>query len=337
MKTITIIGEGAWGTAIATLLATNGYMVKLWCFDKIVAETISKNRYNERYLPGVKLPTNIKSTTNLSEALSDVDWVFEAIPVVFLRSLLLQALPWISPKQRWVILSKGIEQETLLLPTQIIDDVFSGKVKKAVFAGPSFAYEVATKQITAVTVAATDCSVGQELQCMLANDYFRPYISLDIIGVQVGAALKNVITLGVGLLDGAGYNDNAKAFFMTRGFHEMVQLACAMGGKPETLYGLSGFGDLVLTSMGKLSRNLEVGRRLGRGEQLTAILEQTGYTPEGINSVTSTCQLVERYNLNLSICRGIYAIIFEGESVQAMLNQLTAQPLSWECEEQVVD
>jgi len=154
MKTITIIGEGAWGTAIATLLATNGYMVKLWCRDKIVAETISKKRYNERYLPGIKLPINIKSITDLSEALCDVDWVFEAIPVVFLRSLLLQALPWISSKQRWVILSKGIEQETLLLPTQIVDDVFGDKVKKAVFAGPSFAYEVATKQITAVTVAA---------------------------------------------------------------------------------------------------------------------------------------------------------------------------------------
>jgi len=333
MKTITIIGEGAWGTAIATLLATNGYTVKLWCRDKIVAETISKKRYNERYLPGVELPINVRPTTDLSEALYDVEWVFEAIPVVFLRSLLLQALPWVSSKQRWVILSKGIEQETLLLPTQIVDDVFSNKVKKAVFAGPSFAYEVATKQITAVTVAATDCSIGQELQRILANNYFRPYISLDIIGVQVGAALKNVITLGMGLLDGAGCNDNAKAFFMTRGFNEMVQLAYAMGGKPKTLYGLSGFGDLILTSMGKLSKNLEVGQRLGRGEQLAAILEQTGYTPEGINSVRSMCQLIERYNLNLSICRGIYAIIFEKKSVQAMLDQLIAQPLSWECAE----
>jgi len=133
MKTITIIGEGAWGTSIATLLATNGYMVKLWCRDKIVAETISKKRYNERYLPGIELSINIKPTTNLSEALCDVDWVFEAIPVSFLRSLLLQALPWVSSKQRWVILSKGIEQKTLLLPTQIVDDVFSSKIEKAVF------------------------------------------------------------------------------------------------------------------------------------------------------------------------------------------------------------
>ena len=335
MKTVTIIGEGAWGTAVATLLATNGYMVKLWCHDKMVAETISKKRHNERYLPGIVLPDTIKPTTNLSQALADVDWVFEAIPVAFLRPLLLQALPWVRPNQRWVILSKGIEQETLLLPTQIVDDVFGDKVKKAVFAGPSFAYEVATKQITAVTVAATNCAVGQELQRLLANDYFRPYISLDIIGVQVGAALKNVITLGVGLLDGAGYNDNTKAFFMTRGFHEMVELACAMGGNVETLYGLSGFGDLVLTSMGKLSRNLEVGQRLGRGEQLSAILDQTGYTSEGVNSVRSMCQLMQRYKLDLSICHGIYAVIFEGRSVSTMLDQLMKQPLSWECEEAV--
>jgi len=292
MKRVTVIGEGAWGTAVATLLATNGYQVILWCHDKEVAEIIKNKKYNERYLPDIKLSDNIQSTTDLSEALIDVDWVFEAIPVVFLRSLLLQALPWISTDQRWVVLSKGIEQKTLLLPTQIIDDVFNKKVKKAVFAGPSFAYEVATKQITAVTVAAPDCSIGQELQQLLANDFFRPYISLDLIGVQAGAALKNVITLGIGLLDGAGYNDNTKAFFMTRGFHEIVQLACAMGGKAETVYGLSGFGDLVLTSMGKRSRNLEVGQRLGRGEQLATILDQTGYTPEGVNSVASMCQLI---------------------------------------------
>ncbi|HEB41527.1 MAG TPA: glycerol-3-phosphate dehydrogenase, partial [Candidatus Dependentiae bacterium] len=141
MKTVTIIGEGAWGTAVATLLAANGYMVKLWCRDKTVAETISKKRYNERYLPGILLPDTIKPITDLSKALADVDWVFEAIPVAFLRSLLLQALPWVRPNQRWVILSKGIEQETLLLPTQIVDDIFGDKVKKAVFAGPSFALQ----------------------------------------------------------------------------------------------------------------------------------------------------------------------------------------------------
>ncbi|MGB8366969.1 MAG: NAD(P)H-dependent glycerol-3-phosphate dehydrogenase [Candidatus Babeliales bacterium] len=333
MKKVTIIGEGAWGTAVATLLATNGYEVLLWCYDKQVAKTIAKKQINERYLPGIKLPDAIKPETDLKKVLVGIDWIFEAIPVLFLREVLEKASRWISADQRWVVLSKGIEQKTLLLPTQIIDDVFHKKIEKAVFAGPSFAQEVATKQITAVTVASTSCIVGKELQQLLVNDYFRPYSSLDIIGVQVGAALKNVVTLGIGLLDGAGYNDNAKAFFMTRGFHEMVQLACAMGGKAETLYGLSGFGDLVLTSMGRLSKNLKVGNRLGKGEKLTSVLEKTGYTPEGVNSVRSVCQLMEQYALDLTICRGIYKVIFEEESVQTMLNELIKQPLSWECKE----
>ncbi len=333
MKQIAIIGEGAWGTAVATLLATNGFQVLLWCHDEQVAETIEKKRINERYLPGIVLSENIKPEIELEKVLANVEWVFEAIPIVFLRTILLQALPWVSTRQRWVVLSKGIEQKTLLLPTQIIDDIFQKKVEKAVVAGPSFAHEVVTKQITAATIAATNCAIGQELQQLLANDYFRPYISLDVIGTQVGAALKNVITLGVGILDGAGYKDNTKTFFMTRGFHEMVQLACAMGGNAETLYGLSGFGDLVLTSMGKLSKNLEVGQRLGRGEKLATVLAVTGYIPEGVNSVKSMRQLMQRYALNLSICRGIYEIIFEGKSMQTTLHELMEQPLSWECKE----
>ena len=331
LKTVCMIGEGAWGTAVATLLAENGYTVKLWCYDSNVARSINEKRENDRYLPGILLDEKIQPTTDLMQATCDVKWVFEAIPVKFLCAVLQDAKECFSPNQVWVVLSKGIEQETLLLPTQMIDEVFGKHTKKAVFAGPSFAQEVATKQITAVTVAATDCEIGLKLQRILANDYFRPYITTDMMGVQLGAALKNVITIGIGLLGGAGYNDNAEAFFLTRGLNEMMLLAVALGGKQETIYGLSGVGDLVLTSMGKLSRNLEVGRRLGKGQTLDEILQETGYIPEGINSVKSICQLGKKLSLDLFICNSIYSIIFEQKSIATMFEELMQRPLEWEC------
>ncbi len=332
MNVIAIIGEGAWGTAVATLLVQNGHAVTIWCYHQEVVDQINTGHRNEKFLPGISLDPSIKATNDMKEALCDAQWVFEAIPVKFLRSVLQEAKACFDPEQVWVVLSKGIEQETLLFPTQIIDDVLGALVKKTIFAGPSFAADVAKKQITAVTVAAPDCDLGKELQQILANDYFRPYITTDMIGVQVGAALKNVITVGVGILDGAGYTDNAKAFLLTRGLHEMVQLATHLGGKQETVYGLSGVGDLVLTAMGSLSRNLDVGKRFGAGQQLEAILKETGYIPEGINTVQSVYQLMEKEKIDLPICRGIYEVIFTDTTLKQMLKSLMHEPISWECE-----
>ncbi len=332
MKRVAVIGEGAWGTAVATLLAHNGYEVIVWCYHEQVVSQINDDHCNKKFLSDIELSTSIRATTDMKEALCDVQWVFEAIPVKFLRSVLQQAKECFTPEQVWVVLSKGIEQETLLFPTQIIDEVLGATTKKTVFAGPSFAQDVAKQQITAVAVAAPDCDLGIALQKMLANDFFRPYITTDMIGVQVGAALKNVITLGIGMLDGAGYTDNAKAFLLTRGLHEMVQFSQAVGGTQETVYGLSGVGDLVLTSMGKLSRNLEVGKRLGKGQSLDEILKETGSLPEGINTVQSVDQLIKKNNLDLPICRGIYNVIFTELTIATMLQTLMAQPLTWECE-----
>lgn len=331
MKIVCVLGEGAWGTAISTLLANNGFTVKLWCYDPKVAQAIVDTRYNERYLPGVQLSELIIPTTNLSEAVGNVPLVFEAIPVKFLRTVLQQVKDVVVPEQKWIVLSKGIEQESLLLPTQLIDEVFEKQLPKAVLVGPSYAKDLSEKQITAVTLAATDCNFGLALQKMLANDYFRPYLSLDIIGVQVGAAIKNVVTLAVGMLDGAGYDDNVKAFIFTRGLGEMVTIAQAFGGKAETLYGLSGVGDLVLTAMGKQSKNREVGRRLGIGQSLEKILDETGYIPEGINTINSVYQLMQQKNLDLPVCQGVYEIIHNKKSISALLEDLMQRPLEQEC------
>jgi glycerol-3-phosphate dehydrogenase (NAD(P)+) len=331
MKKVCVLGDGAWGTAVATLLAHNGYQVALWCHDPVNAQAIARTRVNERYLPGQILSERIIPTTSLEDAVCDTRWVFEAVPVQYLRSVILDAAPCFRPDQVWVVLSKGIEQDTLLLPTQIIDDVFGDTHKKAVFAGPSFAADLAHQQVTAVSVAAADCELVRELQAMLENNYFKPFFNTDLIGVQVGGAVKNVITLGVGMLEGAGYKDNTKAFLVTRGLDEMAQITKVLGGKPETLYGLSGVGDLMLTALGKLSRNLAVGKRLGRGDALQTILDELGHVPEGINTVQSIKQLAQKHHLQLPICNAVYEIIFAGKKIDHLIAALMHHSDAQEC------
>ena len=329
---VAMIGEGSWGTAIAQLLAGNGYKVHLWCHDKEVADSIRVQGENTKYLPGIHLHKNIIPFTDFAQAVCSVRWVFEAIPVRYLRSVLVQVRPCFEQEQVWVVLSKGIEDQTLLFPTQIIDDVFGCTVQKAVFAGPSFAREVAEGAITGVTIGATDCNLGNELQKILSNDCFRAYPTDDLMGVQVGAAFKNVISLGVGMLDGAGYGDNPKAFIFTRGLQEAAHFAQVMGGNQETLYGFSGVGDLVLTSMGKASRNREVGRRIGKGESLDTIMLETGYVAEGINALRALIELAHKRNIKVPICQGIYDVVHRSLPVREMLRRIMQEPLNSECQ-----
>lgn len=333
MKRIAILGEGAWGTAVATLLAHNGHRVTVWCYHSEIVDEINQTHRNERFLPGIALSDYITATASLEDAVRDAEWICEAIPVKYLRSIITQVKPFVSSDQKWVVMSKGIEKDTLFLPTQILADVLGKDAQLSVFAGPSFAHDLALKTITAVTIAAPNCERAKDLQYILANDYFRPYISTDMIGVQTGSAVKNVIAIAIGMLDGVGQTDNAKAFVLTRGLHEMAELAVKLGGRQETVYGLSGVGDLVLTGMGSLSRNLEVGKRLGRGESLDDILKETGFIPEGINTVQSMHALMKKHGAYLAICTGIYEVIFEGKPIDVMLKELMRQPLSYECEE----
>lgn len=329
-NTVCVLGAGAWGTAIAIVLSENGYNIKLWCHESDVANTINNTKINTHYLPGIMLSDRIQAVTDLSEAISGAQWIFEAIPVKYMRSVLKNIQHCYKSDQVWIVLSKGIEQQTLMLPTEIIDDIFGASTKKAVLSGPSFAIDLAKKQITAVTLATNDSSIGLALQKMLANIYFRPYLSNDIIGTQVGGALKNVLTLGVGILDGAGYTDNVKAFLITRGLHEMIQLSSFFGGKERTLYGLSGIGDLILTSMGKSSKNLALGRRLGKGDTLSDIIQESQTLPEGINTVQSVYEYIKTKKIELPIFQGLYQVIFNNENIYEFLAELMARPLETE-------
>lgn len=328
MKYITVLGEGAWGTAIATVLAHNGYKVKLWCHDPVVMRAIETDHTNERYLPGIALSSFIEPTTSLDDALSSSEFIFEAIPVPYLRALLTKGKRTIDPAQIFVILSKGIEQESLFFPSQIIDDVLGYSAHKVVISGPSYAYDLARHYCTGIALAGTSPHVASNVQAVVSNCFLRPYISTDLLGVQAGGALKNVLAVAVGLLDGAGYGDNVKAFLVTRGFAELVLVAQLLGGAKETLYGLSGMGDLILTAFGKQSKNVAIGKALGAGQKID--FANMPVLPEGIKTIVSVRQLIMKHNLQLPIFSGIYQMVFENKPIKQFLQELMQLPL--ECE-----
>jgi glycerol-3-phosphate dehydrogenase (NAD(P)+) len=327
---IAMLGEGAWGTAVSTVLADNGHDVTLWCNESQCAAEINTRHTNQKYAPDVSLSSNISATAEIQSAMSGAHIVFEAIPVQYLRPVLEKAKPYYNQKQVWVALSKGIEQNTLLLPTQMIENVFGKTSNLAVMSGPTFAVEVLAKQLTAIAVASKDEKIDHQLQQIVANDYFRPFVCSDTIGVQVGGALKNVITLIVGYARGVQTGDNIQALLFTRGFAELVAIAKALGGCEKTLYGLSGIGDLALCSMGSHSRNLEVGVALGAGENLESIIARTGYIPEGVNTIQSVHMLGDKLKIALPICSGMYQVIFEKRSFSEFLDTFTKLPLQCE-------
>ncbi len=321
-KEIAVLGAGAWGTAIASLLAHNGHRIRLWCYEQEVCDDIIKTRKNARYFPDIVLSERIIPTCSLHDSLAGADFIFEAVPVAFLRSILELVRPFYTPEQRWIILSKGIEQERLLLPAQILDSVMGGEVQKIVCVGPSFAHDLAHQQITAVSLAAKNDALGKEVGELLVNDFFSVAYTTDVIGVGMAAALKNVIALGIGILDGAGYHDNTKAFFLTRSLADMSKLVTCMGGRQETVYGLAGVGDLVLTSLGQHSRNLAFGRHLGQGHNLADLAQKYPVFPEGVGTIQSVYQLMEQKKCNCFIFRSVYEIIFHNKSIEGFLKEM---------------
>jgi glycerol-3-phosphate dehydrogenase (NAD(P)+) len=320
---ICVIGEGAWGTAIASVLADNGHPVKLWCHDPHVAVDIKKVRENVRYMPGVRLSSAIEPTHDLEQALADVAWVFFSTPVPFARAVLERAKPFYKPHQTWVMLNKGVEYRTSMLPTHIFHDVIGDSAHSLALSGPSFARDVLNKQLTGLVVASADddeCHAG--VKELLENEYIQITESDDVIGVQLCGALKNVIAVGVGLLDGSGYSENTKALFVTRAFQEMVHIVSVSGGHAGTAMGLAGVGDIVLTAYSTQGRNLAVGKVVGKGGTLAEWLTEHGTLPEGVNTLKSVYHLVQEDEIALPIFTALYHVVIDGEPVSELLDAL---------------
>jgi len=323
---VSVLGAGGWGTTLAILLHYNGHDVILWEYKKSYAKELIKKHVNPRYLPGVSIPKEMKISYDLGESTGDKNLIILAVPSQFLRSVVKKINFSDIKNSILVSVSKGIEKGTLLTMAQMLKDVHPllGKDQIGVLSGPSHAEEVSRRIPTAVTVASEEPVTSKSIQAAFMNSYFRVYSSTDILGVELGGAFKNVIAIGAGIIDGAGFGDNTKAAIMTRGVSEISRLGSAMGAYPETFAGLSGMGDLIVTCMSKHSRNRYVGEQLGKGKKLKQILKSMEMVAEGVETSRSASQLAKKFDVETPITNEVYKILFEDKDpVKATTDLMT--------------
>ncbi len=310
---ITVLGAGGWGTTLSILLQLNGHEVTLWEYKKNYAKVLDRSRENKIYLPGIKIPKEITITHDLEDASYNKHMIVIAIPSQFVRNVLKDIKKFDYRNTTFVSVAKGIEKNSLMTVSQIISDEIKDIDSTAigVLSGPSHAEEVSRKVPTAVVAASSDIKTAKQIQTAFMTSYFRVYSSVDILGVEYGGALKNVIAIGAGIVDGAKFGDNTKAAIMTRGIAEISRLGIYLGAKPETFSGLSGMGDLIVTCMSKHSRNRYVGEQIGRGRKLKDILKSMNMVAEGVETSRSVHKLSQEHEVETPICTAVYQILFE--------------------------
>jgi glycerol-3-phosphate dehydrogenase (NAD(P)+) len=332
MLPVGIIGAGGWGTALAVTLARADRQVSLWVYEPDLATRMADSHENHLYLPSVRIPDSVRIGNSMKSALMDSRIVIMAVPSHVYRSVLEQVAPLVPPDTIFVSATKGIETRTLMRMSQVIVDVIGPAVEPriAVISGPTFAPEVARGVPTALVVASPLESLRVQLQSELSTPRFRLYTNVDAIGVEIGAATKNIIAIATGVADGLGLGSNAAAALVTRGLAEITRLAVACGGRRETLSGLAGLGDLILTSYGNLSRNRNVGIALGRGRKIDEILHGMHAVAEGVKTTESAVALARTLKVEMPIAEKMYAVLYEGLSVQAAINDLMERKLKEE-------
>jgi len=329
---VAIIGAGGWGTALAATLARADRRVSLWVYEADLAAGMSDTRENPVYLPSVRIPESVHISNSMTSVLADSRIVIMAVPSHVFRSVVQQMAPLVQPDTIFVSATKGIETCTLMRMSQVITDVLGTSVESriAVISGPTFAPEVARGVPTALVVASPLESLRVQLQNELSTPRFRLYTNLDIIGVEVGAATKNIIAIAAGVADGLCLGSNAAAALVTRGLAEITRLAVACGGRRETLSGLAGLGDLILTSYGNLSRNRRVGIALGQGRRIDDIIGGMRSVAEGVKTAESAVALARKLNVEMPIAERMYAVLYEGLKVQDAINDLMERKLKEE-------
>ena len=326
MKRIGIIGAGAWGTALAMVARHAGRDVVIQAREPDVAAAINASHENPVYLPGVALDPAIRATTDIVQAAAGADAVLLSVPSQFMRAAIGGLKGVLGDGVPAVICAKGIEQASHALMSEIVEDVLPA-TPVAVLSGPTFAAEVAADLPAAVTVACADADMALRLSEALGTPRFRTYRSVDLIGAQLGGAVKNVLAIGCGIVEGRGLGDNAGAALITRGLAEIVRLGTAKGAKAETLMGLCGIGDLVLTCNAMQSRNFSLGVGLGRGETLDQILSARTSVAEGVSNASSVCELAGTLNIEMPICRAVDDILNHGADIDATIAGLLSRPI----------
>lgn len=328
-----MLGGGGWGTAIARLLARKGHKTRLWVRDPVLASRMAKERENQKYLPGVRLPESLVIFSDLEGVEDFGEVLILAVPSFAMRELarrLVDLLPQGRPDLAFINLAKGLEQGSGKRMSEVLQEEL-GPRPIFTLSGPSHAEEVGRDFPTTVVIAGADLELGRRLQEALMTERFRVYLSDDLVGVEYGGAVKNIIALAAGISDGLGYGDNAKGALISRGLVEMVRLGVRLGARKETLFGLSGLGDLVTTCTSQHSRNRAVGFRIGRGERLDAILAGMEMVAEGIYATRAVRELARRLGVEMPITEAVYAILYEGAHPLEKLDELmTREPkMEW--------
>ena len=322
---IAVLGAGSWGTALAALMARHGHAVTLWGRDAKVAAAIDQQHENTRYLPGIPLPDNLRATTDLAASLQDADLVLVVVPSHAFTETLRQLAPLRPASAGVAWATKGFEPGSGRFLHEVAEDILGPSVPLAVVTGPSFAKEVTLGLPTAVTVHGDDVEFTQQVADVLHGPAFRAYTGNDMLGAELGGAMKNVLAVATGVADGMQLGLNARAGLITRGLNEMLRLAAAIGGRPETLMGLAGLGDLVLTSTGDLSRNRRLGLALGRGQSLPDAVREIGQVVESVQTADEVMRQADRHGIDLPISSAVRAVLHGDLSPAEGLQQLLAR------------
>jgi glycerol-3-phosphate dehydrogenase (NAD(P)+) len=327
---IAIIGGGAWGTALAVNLGRRGVPVRLWMHEDDLVRRMLTRRDNPVFLPGVEIPESVQPTHDLGAAVTDASLVVFAVPTPFARGLHERLAPQLGRQVPVVVATKGIEEDTLLLPTEVAAACLAEGTPIAAMSGPSFAEEVARGVPTAIVVAATDTALARQVQDRLAGETLRLYTNADVVGVQIAAALKNVVAIAAGIADGLSFGHNTLAALITRGLAEIRRLGVARGASPETFSGLASLGDLVLTCTGGPSRNRQVGQALGRGERLADVVARMPHVAEGVRTARSARDLARQAGVEMPIVEEVYRILYDDGEPRDAVRRLMTRPLGSE-------
>lgn len=325
MTRVGILGAGSWGTALASVLVENGCAVTIWGRRQELVDEINEYHTNNAYIPHIAIPHKIKATVSVRDAVLNKDMIIFVVPSDCMRGVVSEAREWLDKDTLIVSASKGFEPGTEKRMSEVIAEELNNHSKISVLSGPSHAEEVIKKCPTTVVVASSDEGVSERVQSLLSNSFFRVYTNRDVIGVEVGAALKNIIAIAAGLVDGLGYGDNTKAALITRGLAEIIRLGKEMGAKPITFIGLAGIGDLVVTCISKHSRNWRAGYGISQGKGLDAVLSQMGMVVEGIQTTRAAYALAKKYHVTMPLTEELFKVLFEqknpAEGVRDLMNR----------------
>lgn len=335
MSHIALLGAGSWGTALAIVLADNGHHVKIWARRKEQVDEMNNLHTNEKYLPNITLPEKIEASTDMANVVNGANTIVIVTPTKSMREVLKQLNETLTKPVSIIHASKGIEPDTLKRISEIIEEEIQENFLKSivVLSGPSHAEEVSLRQPTTVTVSSTNKQACEEAQDLFINDYFRVYTNPDIVGVELGGALKNIIALGAGICNGLGYGDNSRAALITRGLAEITRLGKAMGANPLTFSGLTGIGDLIVTCTSQHSRNWRAGYAIGKGQKLSEVLNNMGMAVEGVRTTLAAYQLSQKYNVDMPITKELYNVLFNDKDPKQAVDDLMTRKRTHEVED----